>query len=132
MSIKISKGFFKAVEKSWNKEFNKYKRKLNKKQLKKLDRYQQKQADDLNVMIKTFGPMIEATQKIKMKLHKKNDSFIKYLCVPYIKHTLLKIEKPKLPKYTGPGPDPYTCGPEYFRSSCHCCYPSHYWENDRR
>lgn len=132
MSIHYSKGFFKAVEKGWTKEFNKYKKKLNKTQLKKLDKHLNKRVKDMNAMVDQFGPMVEVAHGTKMKHVKKSDAIIKHFCIGYIKYTLLKMKKPTYPKYTGPGPDPYTCGPEYFRPQC-CNHGYHYdWSNDRR
>lgn len=134
MSITYSKRFFKAVEKDWVKEFNKYKKKLNKSQLKKLEKQIDKQVKQLNAMRELFVPMVKATRGVNMEMKplKKTDAFIKYICTPYIKYTLLKIKKQKYPTYSGPMGDPYTCGPEYFRPQCYN-HGYHYdWSNDRR
>lgn len=118
--------FMKAVEKSWVKDFGKYKKKLNKTQLKKLDQHMTKKMNSMNSFVKMFSAVKS------FKPLKKNAPVLKHLATPYIMYTLLKMKRPaKPPSYNGSGGDPYTCGPEYFRSSC-CCNHYSRWDNDRR
>lgn len=125
--LKQHQKFYKAIEKAETKEFKKYKKKLTKKQVKELDTWMEKQRTTMN-------NMIEGLALANVKKLGKRSPFLKMLAVPYIKYTLLKMERVKYPKYNGPGPDPYTCGPEYFPHYTTVYVPSHahYWDNDRR
>lgn len=129
--MKNTKKLLKVLEKSWTQEFNKYKKKLNKIQLKKLNKYQKKEMNKINSMINAFDPLISATIGLRIKSLKKSDPYAKYICIAYIKYTLLKIKRPTYSKATG-SPDPYNCGPDYFRPQC--CNSGYYydWSNDRR
>lgn len=84
------------------------KKKLTKKQLKTLDNYQTQHVIEKNRFMRSLGLKIVAT---------KTDFVTTISSIYYVKYKILKMKKPKLSTPARAGGDPYTCGPEYFRSS---------------
>jgi hypothetical protein len=105
-----------ANEKEALKEFKKLKKRLNKDQLRRLKKYQDKQE-------KRFTNLLRNLSMDDQYKFQKHGWVALQRTIPYIKYTLLKMKRPpkkELPVVQSRGGDPYTCGPEYFNRCC-CC-----------
>ena len=112
-NAKVYRRIFDAQLTKSRRELTKLKKKLTKKQLKTLDRFQTKEVNKMNKLVQSLGMKFVVTKTDQMSVNS---------AINYVKYKLLKMKKPVSTTSVSRSSsgDPYTCGPEYFNRGCSC------------